>query len=146
MQHCKGKRTPSVILQQMMSNKSDDSITTNSQYETQVPWLLLNLLSSHCSGSKLQSPHEAFGASSTLSIHFLQHSMPVSEQAHTHTHTHTHISTALRQQPNSSCLPHINSYTRMFVLDLTRTKNICIFADKICYKKARKTTRRGRVA
>ncbi len=48
MWHCKGKRTPSVILQQMMSNKSDDSITTNSQYETQVPWLLLNLLSSHC--------------------------------------------------------------------------------------------------
>jgi hypothetical protein len=31
----------------------------------------------------LQSPHEAFGAS-TLSIHFLQHSMPVPEQAHTH--------------------------------------------------------------
>ncbi len=145
MQHCKGKRTPSVILQQMMSNKSDDSIITNSQYETQVPWLLLNLLSSHCTQDpnckvpiKLLELHQLF--------QFISCNIPCLRQAH----THTHISTALRQQPNPSSFPHISSYTRRFVLDLTRTKNICIFVNKICYKKARKTTTttttRGRVA
>jgi hypothetical protein len=143
MQHRKGKRTPSVILQQMMSNNSDDSITTNSQYETQVPWLLLNLLSSHCTQDpnckvpvKLLELHQLFK--------FISCNIPCLRQAH----THTQISTALRQQPNPSSLPHISSYTRMFVLDLTRTKNICHFMDKICYKKARKTTKttRGRVA
>ncbi len=87
MQHCKGKRTPSVILQQMMSNKSDDSITTNSQYETQVPWLLLNLLSSHCTQDpnckvpmKLLELHQLF--------QFISCNIPCLRQAHTHTHTH----------------------------------------------------------
>jgi hypothetical protein len=137
------REPPIAILQQMMSNKSDDSITTNSQYETQVPWLLLNLLSSHCTQDpnckvpmKLLELHQLF--------QFISCNIPC---LHLNKHTHTHISTALRQQPIPSSLPLISSYTRTFVLDLTTTKNICIFVDKICYKTARKTTtRRGRVA
>ncbi len=146
MQQCKGKRAASVILQQMMSNKSDDSITTNSQYETQVPWLLLTLLRNHCTQDpNCKVPMELLGLHQLFQ--FISCNIPCL-CLNKRTHTHTHISTAFRQQPIPSSLPRISSYTRTFVLDLTRTKNICIFTDKICYKKARKTrTRtRGRVA
>jgi len=87
MQQCKGKRAASVILQQMMSNKSDDSITTNSQYGTQVPWLLLTLLRNHCTQDpNCKVPMELLGLHQLFQ--FISCNIPclcLNKRTHTHT-------------------------------------------------------------
>jgi hypothetical protein len=98
MQQCKGKRAPSVILQQMMSNKSDDSITTNSQYETQVPWLLLNLLATAALRIQIaKSPWSFWGFINSFNSFLATFYACARTSTHTHIHFHCPQTTANSQ-------------------------------------------------